>query len=138
MLPALHVAVNGAVAMGEAERGGDVGGDLGRSIGMQRALGLDDVGQAPTLDVLHDDEVGVVVLAPVVHGDDAGMVQVRRGLGFAAEAFDEGRFGGELREQDLHRDGPVEQLVAGQEDVGHAAPGETAMQLVSTVQHGTG
>ena len=117
----LHVAVHDAVAVGEPERGGDVGADVGGPVGVQRALGAEDLRQAAPVDVLHDDEVGAVRLAPVVDADDVGVVEVGGGRGLPAEALDEGRVRGELGEQHLDGDGPVEQLVAGQEDLGHAA-----------------
>ena len=85
----LHVAVDDAVAVGEAERGGDVRGDLGGAPGVQRALGADDLREAAALDVLHDDEVGAVLLAPVVDGHDVGVVEVGRGLGLTTEPLDE-------------------------------------------------
>ena len=65
----------------------------------------------------------------------AGVVEVGRGLGLPAEALDEGGVGGELGEQHLDRHGPVEHLVARQEDLGHAAPGDPSVQLVATVEH---
>ena len=136
MLPGLDVAVHHAVAVGEAEGGGDVGGDLGRPAGVQRAVGADDLREAAALDVLHDDEVGAALLAPVVDGHDVGVVQVGRGLGLAAEALDERRVLGVLGEQHLDRHRPVEQQVAGQVDVGHAAAGQLAMQLVAIVEDG--
>ena len=42
----LDVAVDDAVAVGEVEGAGDVGGDVGRPVGVQRALGPQDLGQA--------------------------------------------------------------------------------------------
>ena len=132
----LDVAVHDAVAVGEAEGGGHVGGDLGRPARVQRALGADDLGEAAALDVLHDDEVGAALLAPVVDGHDVGVVEVGRGLRLAAEPLDEGRVLGVLGEQDLDRDGPVEQQVPGQVHVGHAAPRQAPVHLVAVVEDG--
>ncbi len=123
--------------MGEPERSGGVGGDLGCPVGVERAFGLDDLGEASTLDVLHDDEVGVVVLTPVVDRDDARVVQVGSCLGLSAEALDERGLGGELRKEHLDGHGAVEQLVARQEDVGHAPAGEPAVQFVASVEDRT-
>ena len=132
----LHVAVDDAVAVGEAEGGGHVGADVGDPVGVERALGAEDLRQGAAVDVLHDDEVGAVRLAPVVDADDVGVVEVGGGRGLAPEPLDERRVGGELREQHLHGDGPVEQLVAGEEHLGHAAAPEASVQLVATVEDG--
>ena len=132
----LHVAVHDAVAVGEAEGGGDVGADVGGAVGVQRALGAEDLRQGAPVDVLHDDEVGAVGLAPVVDADDVGVVEVGGRRGLPPEALHEGGVGGELGEQDLHGDGPVEQLVAGEEHLGHAAAAEPAVQLVAAVEDG--
>ncbi len=94
-----------------------------------------DVAQRLAFDVLHDDEVRAVLLTPVVDADDVGMVEGRRAVRLATEAFDEARVAGELGEQDLHRDEPVEDLVAGEVDVGHPAPGDGPFDRV-TVREG--
>ena len=132
----LHVAVDDAVAVGEAEGGGHVGADVGHPVGVERALGAQDVRQRAAVDVLHDDEVGAVRLAPVVDADDVGVVEVGGRRGLPPEPLDERRVGGELGEQHLHGDGPVEQLVAGEEHLGHAAAPEAPVQLVATVEDG--
>ena len=62
------------------------------------------------------------------------MVEVGGGLRLAAEPLDEGRVGGELGEQHLDRDRTVEQQVAGEEHVGHAAAPDAALQLVALVE----
>jgi hypothetical protein len=123
-----------AVAVGEAERGGDVGGDLRGAVGVEPALVRDQLGQALALDVLHDDEVRAVGLAPVVDADDVGVVQRRGRLGLAPEPLDEAGVGGQRREQHLDRHGPVEHLVTGQVDLGHAAAPEPPVQLVTPVE----
>ena len=73
---------------------------------------------------------------PVVDADDVGVVEVGRGLRLAAEPLDEAGVSGVLGEQHLHRDRPIEQPVAGQEDVGHAAPPDPALDLVAVVEDG--
>ena len=117
--------------MGEAEGGGDVGADVGGAVGVQTVLAPQQVPQRRPVDVLHHDEVGVAVLAPVVDGDDVGMVEVGRRLRLTAEALDEGLVGRQLREQHLQGDGPVEQQVAGEVHLGHAATREMAHDLVA-------
>ena len=131
----LDVAVHDAVAVGEAEGGGDVGGDLRGAVGMHPAVVPQDLGQGVTLHVLHDDEVRAVGLAPVEHRHDVGVLQVGGRLGLAAEALDESCVGGQRREQHLDRHRPVEHLVACQVDLGHAAAPEPPVQLVAPVEN---
>ena len=59
------------------------------------------------------------------------MTEVGGGLGLATEALDERPVGGELGEEDLQCDGPVEEGVARQVDVGHAATRDPAVELVA-------
>ena len=130
----LHVAVHDAVAMGEAERGGDLGGHVRRPGGGQLLLGPQDVGQGPAVHVLHHDEVRAALLPPVVDGDDVGVGQVGGGLRLPAEAGHEAGVGGELGEEHLDRHPPLQQTVARQVDVGHAAATETGLDLVAVVE----
>ena len=130
----LDVAVDHAVAVGEAEGGGDVGGDLGGAVGVQPALVAQHLGQRVALDVLHHDEVGAVGLAPVEHADDVRVLQVGGRLRLAAEPLDEALVGRQGREQHLDRDRAVEQLVARQVHLGHAAAPEPPVELVPAVE----
>jgi hypothetical protein len=59
------------------------------------------------------------------------VVEVGRRAGLPPEALDEGAVGGELGEEDLEGHGPVEQQVAGEIDLGHAAAGEVPHDLVA-------
>ena len=127
----LHVAVHDTGAVRERERGADLGRDLGRLVRIERALAADEVAQGATFDVLHHDEVRAGFLAPVVDADDVGVVEVRRGLCFAAEPFDERGFARVFREQGLQRDGPIEQPIMGQIDLGHPALGQFALDFVA-------
>ncbi len=131
----LDVAVHHAAAVGEAERGGDLAGDLRGLHRADVAVGPQDVGERAALHVLHRHEVGVGVLAPVVHADDVGVVEVGRRLRLAAEALDEVRVDGELGEQHLDRHRPVEQQVARQEHVGHAAAPDALLDFVAVVEN---
>ena len=106
----------------------------GGGVRRRQALAAEDVGQARAVDVLHDDVVGAALLAPVVDTDDVGVVEVGGGLCLPPEALDERRVAGELREQHLDRDRPVEQQVAGEEDLGHAPPRDPALDLVAAVE----
>ena len=134
MLAGLMSRCTTPLAVGEAERGGDLVGDLGGLHGVDVAVGAQDVGERAALHVLHGDEVGVGVLAPVVDGDDVGMVEVGGRLGFAAEPLDEVRVGGELGEQHLDGHRAIEQQVACQEDVGHSAAPDALLDLVAVVE----
>ena len=118
-----------------AERGRDLVGDLGGLHRVDVSVGAQDVGQRAALHVLHRHEVGVRVLAPVVHGDDVGVGQVGGGLGLATEALDEVRIGRELGEQHLDGHQAVEQQVARQEDVGHAAASDALLNFVAVVEY---
>ena len=122
--------------MGEGQGCGDVGGNVGGPIRVDAAFGPQHLGEAPTLDVLHHDEVGALLLTPVVDADDVGVVQVRRRLRLTTKALHEAGITGELVEQDLDGDRSVEQQVARQVDVGHAAPGDLAMKFVPFVEDG--
>ena len=63
-----------------------------------------------------------------------GWRQVGGRLGLPAEPLDEGAVDGQLREQDLQGDGPVEQQVPGQVDLGHPAAGDVADELVAVAE----
>jgi hypothetical protein len=128
----LHVAVHHAVTMGERERAGDVGPDVGRPLGEERALAADDVAQRAAFDVLHHDEVGAGLLAGVVHRHDVGMVQSGGRPGFTPEALDERAVGRELGEEHLERDAAIEQLVVGDVDLGHSASRQVLDDLVAS------
>ena len=131
----LHVAVDHPVPVREGERGGHAGTD-GGDLARRHALGIaQDGGERPALDVLHDDEVGAVVLPPVEDRDDVGVGQVGGGLGFPAEALDEGAVDGELREEHLERHRSLELAVHGAVDLRHPAAGDQVGQLVATGVH---
>ena len=129
----LDVAVDEPGLVGEVQGGGDLAGDLGGLLGRDVAVGAQDVGQRAAVDELHGDEVRAGVLAPVVDADDVGVAEVGRGLGLAAEPLDEVGVDGELGEQHLDGDLAVEQAVAPEEHVGHAAAPDALAQLVAVV-----
>jgi len=62
------------------------------------------------------------------------MGQVGGGLRLPAEAGDEAGVSGELGEEHLDGHPPLQQTVARQVDVGHAAPTETGLDLVAVVK----
>ena len=71
--------------------------------------------------------------APVVDVDDVRVAEVGRRLRLAPEALDEVGVDGELGEQHLDGDLAVEQPVAPEEHVGHAAAPDALAQLVAIV-----
>ena len=129
----LDVTVDEPGGVGEAEGGGHLAGDLGGLLGGEMAVGTQNVGQRPSVDVLHGDEVGRGVFPPVEHVDNVRMVEVRRRLRLAAEALDEVGVDGELRKEHLDRHLAVEQTVVAEEDVGHAAASDALLHLVAVV-----
>ena len=130
------VAVDDAarVRRGERERDGDRG--VGAPVGTHPALATQDVGEAASVDVLHDDVVRAGRFTPVVDTDDVRVVEVRRGLCLTTEALDKRRVLRELRKQHLQRDRPIEKLIAGEEDISHAPAPDPALELVALVQNG--
>ena len=131
----LDVAVHHTVAMREPERCRNLAGDLGRLMRVHVAVGAQDVGERATLHVLHRHEVRVRVLTPVVHADNVRVVEVGGRLRFTAETLDEVRVDRELGEQHLDRNGPVEQEIAREEHVGHAAAPDALLNLVAVVEY---
>ena len=131
----LDVAVDHPVAMRVGERPGDIRGDLGRPVGVQRPGRAQDRRQGPAVDELHHDEIGAVVLAPVEDGDDVGVREVGRRLGLPAEALHEGPVHRELGEEHLERDRAVQELVPGAVHLGHAATCHQMRELVSPREH---
>ena len=101
---------------------------------MERAFRADQLAERAALHVLHDDEVGAVLLTPVVDRHDVGVIEVGGRPRLAPETLDEGAVGGELGEQDLEGDGAVEEEVAGQEHLGHAAARDLLFDLVPGVE----
>ena len=118
--------------VGGAEPGGDVRGDVRGPVGVQATLGLEQLGQGAAVDELLDDEVLPALLEVVVDPDDVGVRELGRGLGLAAEALDERRVGGVLGGQALHRHRTVEELVLGQEDLGHPPLADRLLEDVTT------
>jgi hypothetical protein len=59
------------------------------------------------------------------------VVEAGGALRLAAEAFDEARIARVLREQHLHRDGTIQQLIAGEVHLSHSASCDAALDLVS-------
>ena len=128
------VAVDDAVLMAEVQRLAGVCDDLDGPLGRHRALGVHDVAQRHTLDVLHHDvgqrPGGRLGLPGVVHRDDGWVIQRGRVLRFAAEPQIEARVARQVGAQHLDRDVAVQPQVACQVDFGHAAEAEDLAEFV--------
>ena len=119
-----------ALPVGGIEGCGHIDCDRGSAVGVQASFTPEDVGQAPTLDILHDDEGRAFVLTLVEHADDVLVVQAGDDLGFAAQPVDELVILGQRGTEHLDRDRSVEQLVASKKNVGRTAGRELSVQLV--------
>ena len=105
--------------------------DVDRAVGQDAAAAGQELGERATLDVLHHDVVHAVVRAGVEDRDDVRVPDARGGLRLAAEALHEAVVVGELRREDLHGDGPTQHRVRAEEDLGHAAAAELALDAVA-------
>ena len=103
--------------------------------GGEAAARAHEVLERPPLDELHHDELRLAVGAGVVDADDVRVVQAGGGLRLAAEAVDEARIACELRQQDLDRDGAVEDGVDPAVHLAHAAGADPGFHPVPAAQH---
>ena len=118
-----------AVAVGFGERVGDVAENPHRVADGQLSLLRQLVAKRQAIDVRHDVEEQAIGLARVVQRQDVGVLQGRRDLDLAEEAFLAER-GGKLFAQDLHRDLAVVFEVVREIDRGHAAGAQLALETV--------
>ena len=132
----LHVAVNQTIAVGEGERSGYVGGYFGGPVGLQWTIGPEDLSEAPSVDVLHDDEVRALLLAPVEDTHHIGMIQVGRRLGLASKPLHKIGISGEFVEQDLDSHRTIQKEIAREKDIGHTSPSDLSLELVPPVEDG--
>ncbi len=130
----LDVAVDRAVAMGEAQSNSDLVGYLGRPLTRNRGLSGDDISQRLAFHILHDNEVRAVVLAPVVDRDHVGVIQIGGGLSLPPEPSHKSGLSGVLREQHFDRHRAIQKLILGQEHIGHAPAGNSTMQFVASIE----
>ena len=120
-----------AVAVREAERRCHARSDHGHLARIELLGVAQHSRQGAPVDVLHHDEIGTVVLTPVEDRDDVRVRKVGRRLRLTTEPLDEGLVHGELREQHLQRDRPVQLPVDGAVDLSHAPACDQVGQLVS-------
>ncbi len=123
----LDVAVDDPHLVRVAEAGAQLEDQFEAANQAQRRSAADDLAERLAIDVLHRDERLSLVLADIVDGDDVGMGQTRRGAGFPGEPLldlvVEDR-------QDLERNGPIEDRIAGQIQQPHAALAQAIKDFV--------
>jgi hypothetical protein len=103
--------VDDPVAVRVVEAGAGLDPDLHRGLGVEPALGLEQLRARAAPHVLHDDVVAPAVDAGVIDLDDVGVDELRDRERLPAEAGDEALVVGEVLGEDLHRDGPLEDRV---------------------------
>ena len=133
----LDVAVDDVEVVRVGERVGDLAGDRQRLLHRQRADPVELLPERLALDVGHDVVQDAGVLARVVDRQDVGMGQAGGDLDLAEEPLGAEREG-DVGPQDLDRDPPPLPQVLGDEDGGHPAASDLAVDDVAAAQHGSG
>jgi hypothetical protein len=103
----LDVAVDQPVGMGLVERRADLGHQVDRALGIERAFVVQQPAQVGAVDVAHRQEDHAVGLAEVEDLDDMGMPQSGRDLRLAQEAPPHAVVARQAVGQDLERDAPA-------------------------------
>jgi len=116
----LDVAMNDAFGVSCVERIGDLRGEIENLINGERT-GLDCVFERGPFEQFHDDEGFAVGGADVVNRADVRMIESGRGFGFAVEAREGMRIGGDIFGEEFERDVAVEARVFGFVHHTHAA-----------------
>ena len=80
------VAVNDPLAVSRLQALGGLGGDVDYLVELERAI-VDFVLDGPSRDEGHGEKGLSLGLVDFIDGANVGMVECRRGLGFAQEAF---------------------------------------------------
>ena len=125
----LDVAVDHAVPVRVLERPGGLGGDPKRRVHRQLPLPPEPVAERLALDERHGEPELAGGLARVVDREDVRVLQPGGELDLALEALGAERVS-EIGVQHLERDRPVVPQVLGEEDGGHAAAPELALEGV--------
>src|SRR5205823_5232074 len=105
--------------------------ELDRLLRLEAALGLYDLGEVLSLDVVHREVVDLVDLAHVVNGDDRAVRELGRVLRLGEEAVALALARRVPHEEHLERDRPVEVRLPRAEDDSHAAAPELGQELVT-------
>jgi hypothetical protein len=130
----LHVPVDQAGRMGGRQGGQDRLHQVHHPVRPQGGLTAKEGTQALALEVLHHDVPDVVLLAGVEHAYDVGVGEASGGHGFPLEPLGETRIRRQILTEDLDRDLPGQDLVAGPPDGGHAAGGGQFFEDVAPPQ----
>ena len=130
----LDVAVDDAVLVGVLQRSAASRGDPERVVHRQLRARA-GAGRAATLalDEGHGEPELAGRVAGVVHGEDVRVLEAGGGLDLALEALGAERVG-QLGVQHLERDRALVPQIVGQEDRGHAAPPQLALEPVAVGQ----
>ena len=120
----LDVAVHDALRVRVAEREQGLPHDLAGLRGLEGAVEVQQVADAPAPHVLHDHVIDAVDRAPVVYRDDVGVGEPGGRPRLTAEPVDERLVARERAVQHLDRDLAGEHGVAREEDLAHAARGD--------------
>ena len=129
----LHVAVDDALGVGVAERGGQLDADRDH-LGRRQPTGLHHLRQRFAIEIFHDDEGIAVHLADVEDGDDAGMGQRPCRPRLAQEADRIFAVLAELGLQHLDHQRPVDVRIVGAIDVGHRAFADLLLDAITADQ----
>ena len=145
MLPGLHVAMDDAANVGDAERARDVEADPSDIAGRQPSAAPQSRREVLALDQLHDEIRLAVVRAGLQAGDDVPVAQDRRREGLAPEAHRDVGVRDDLAAEQLDRHEPPEPGVeramdgrhpAGADDLGQAVPAVDDPARVGRVRTG--
>ncbi len=117
----LDVAVDDPARVRGVERAGDLGDDVHRAAGVETAGGADERPQVRAVDVAHGDVERALVLARVVDRDHVGVIDRGGEAGLGHEALAEADVLGEVRGDQLERDGAIEIELDSAIDHAHAA-----------------
>ncbi len=127
----LDVAVDDAGRVGGVERFGDLGQQVHRALGLERALAVDQLAQVAALDQAHRHDQLAVVLAGVVDRHHGGVLESRGETRLAEEAAAELLVVGELAGDHLERHRPLQGQLGRPVDDPHAAAGDQRVEPVA-------
>jgi hypothetical protein len=122
--------MNHPLAVGIAQRVRHFPSDLKGLTYRQLPLATESVAQRLTVDVRHGIPQLPRGVPGVVKREDVGVLEAGRELDLAVEPLGPERVG-QVRVEDFERDRPIVLQVVGQEDRGHAAAPELALEHVA-------
>ena len=123
----LHVAVHDAAFMRVGQRPPHFAGEPAHVVRRERPVAVEATRERFAAHPRHDEPREVTALLDGVHGHDVRMEAARGRARLAQESRPHVGAGGELRGQQLDRDGPLEPDVPGEVHDPHAAASEFAL-----------